>query len=71
MSNPEDISVILGRIRTVAEGIVERGSRLSRKSATTSLMHEQDAQRILELVEQAQEVTLQSQLEASLKAVKP
>ncbi len=60
MSKPEDISVILGRIRENAERIVNMHE---------GHQHCEDidrAQRILELVEQAQKVVLEAQLTASL-----
>ncbi len=62
MSKPEDISVILGRIRTVAEELTEYGNSPHVISS---------GMRISELLDLAQKEVLQSQLEASLKAVKP
>ncbi len=64
MSKPEDISVILGRIREKAEQIIERRV-VSDRDGENHL----DGIRILELIEQAQKVVLEAQLEASLKAV--
>ncbi len=64
----ENISVILGRIRTVAEGIEKRNIEIA--ADTERSMDDFNAsQRILELIGQAQKVVLEAQLEASLKAV--
>ncbi len=67
MSKSEDIAVILGRIRTVAEGIEKRNIEVA-ADAERSMDDFNASQRILELIEQAQKVVLEAQLEASLKA---
>ncbi len=69
MSKSEDIAVILGRIRTVAEGIEKRNIEVA-ADVERSMDDFNASQRILELVETAQKVVLEEQLSASLKAVK-
>lgn len=65
MSKPEDISVILGRIRERAERIAMRDSFTDRDAYNHS-----DAERILALIEQAQQSILRSQLEQSVSCIK-
>ncbi len=55
MSKSEDIAVILGRIRTVAEGIEKRNIEVA-ADAERSMDDFNASQRILELIEQAQKV---------------
>ncbi len=64
---PEDISVLLGRIRTTAERVVTREKRLCDHAEIVAL-DQMDALSILELIEQAQKVVLEAQLSASIKA---